>query len=810
MRRALLATLLLCSCHEERAASFPEPDEGTRSMLLGLALPAGGVRVEAFAWPDERPGQLGIATNTDISVLFYTATLDELGIRPGPVTDARGEMNNRRLPLPDQAFAATVLASGLGTWEPRNTIDDELASFRIAGGSVATCAEAGGCFVSEADVAAGSCAATCPEPTRPDPPGTPMPPEAPDFGTCPDGWQTVDVDGIAACRPPARDCVGNQFIGDVTCGDVGAACDASGWPVVVPNDRPVRYVDATVAPGGAGTREDPHDTIAAAIDGAPASVAIALKRGTHVDPARTFSGLVQFVGGCAEETTIQLGGPWAITGAASELGFADVTIGRGTITANAAKLTAERTIFTGGGGIRAPHVTGTDVTFDRVVFDAPLGVAVQLDSGTLTATNLLIRDGPQDGLRFDGAVDATLTDVVVERTGGPAVRALSGATVGITRGYFAEATGSTIYVASADVSMDYVVIEDGVAQDRRDGRGIFSTGTSTVLLEHSWITRVITSAAWFESTQATLRNVLIRDVATEPDRGWHGMAVNASSGASLTLDHVDIADSNRWGVLVEGRASLDADHLKILGVGRGASGDTNSVGVEVRSGASAVLDRIVVGGTVTSAMAFDDGEAESQADCSEEVRTGMLRVTDAELFGTESASPYYGIEVGCEAEPTFRRVLVRNVRGWGLDVTQSAKVTLDGFEVIDARIRGLGIFYDGRINGTGVRVTSSRYGITAGWRGLINLSNVWVDCGEEGTLGFGQDQFGEIEVDAFEVQNCEVAVYGYASEFVRLQDGYVHDNAIAVESDAGVEKFLLGVRYENNGRLENTYVPERF
>ena len=91
-----------------------------------------------------------------------------------------------------------------------------------------------------------------------------------------------------------------------------------------------------------------------------------------------------------------------------------------------------------------------------------------------------------------------------------------------------------------------------------------------------------------------------------------------------------------------------------------------------------------------------------------------------------------------------------------------------------------------------------------------HVQNYAIDCGEEGRLGFAQDQFGEIDAEAFEVENCDVAIYAYASEFMRLRDGYVHDNRIGVESDAGVEKFLLGVRYEDNDQLENTYVPMRF
>lgn len=812
MRRVFAPLLvLLGACHAQRSATFPEADEGTRSMLVGLALPAGGVRVEAFVYPDGRPARVGIATNTDISVLYYARTLDELGLRPGPLTDARGEANNRRLPLPDQLFSATVGASGLSTWAPRDTLDDELAAFRIAGDSVASCAMAGGCFATESDAANDSCSATCPEPTSPQAPTPPMPPEAPDFGTCPDGWLTVDVDGILACRPPTRDCAGHQFIADADCGDVGVACPTSGWPDTVPNDRPVRYVDPDAGPDGVGTREDPFRTIDAALDGAPASVAIALRRGTHIDPARSLTGLVQFVGACAEQSTIQLGGPWAVNGAASELAFMDVTVQRGAVSASGtAKIVADRAIFSRGGGLRVPFIGGADITLNHVVVDDALGVAVAANAGTVVATNVVIRDGADDAFSFDGDVVATLDDVVVERVGGSAVRALSGASTTVTRALFTQATGSTVRVDSAEVTLDYAVIEDSVALDERDGRAIFATNNSTVLVEHSWIARVITSAGWFVSSAATLRNVLIRDVATEPDRGWHGMAVNAGSAATLTLDHVDIANSARWGLLVESRASIDADHVRLVGIARGASSDENSVGIEIRSGASAVLDRIHVEGALTSALAIDDGELESQNDCSEEIRTGMLRITDAELLGNESASPYFGVEVGCDAEVAFRRVHIHDIRGWGLDVTQSAKVTIDDFAVDNARIRGVGVYYDGRITGSNVRITDARYAVTADWRGIADLTGVAIDCGEEGRVGFGQENFGELEIDAFEAKNCDVAIYGLASAFMRLSDGYVRDNAIAVETDSGVENFLLGVVYENNAQLVGTYVPMRF
>ncbi len=813
VRRALFGLLFVTGCHSAHPAGWPDAPDDTQSMLLGLVLPRGGLRVQAFEWPDDRPATFDAARNTDVTVLYYPETLDTLGINPGAVPDARGEMNTRRLPRSETTWASTVRADGLDPWERRTALDAELDEFRIAGGSVGVCAESGGCFVTAADVASGSCAATCPAPTSAGTPMPPMAPAAPMFGTCPTGWRTVPVDGIDTCQPPERTCAGDQFIGDDDCSVVGSACEADGWPAMVPQDRPVRYVDAAVAPGGAGTRNDPHDTIAAALNGAPALVGIVLRRGTHPAGANNFTGVVEFVGGCASETTIQLDGTWTVEGAASELAFSDVTVTGGAPAVEArtsAHVIAESTIFSGGGAGGTPALRGGDLSLTRVVVRDTQGIAVYVADGTLIATDVVVRDSASTGFRVEGTTMATLDDVAVERTDGAALQVLAGADATLTRGYLAEAVGNTVSMSGADAALYDVVIADGQPRDERLGIGVLAIDGSTVLVERATILRATTAAGWFEASTATLRDVVVREVFAEPDRGWHGMAVAATRGTSLTLERFDVADSHRWGVLVESRSDVDADDLAIRRVQRGLSGDTNSVGIEIRGGASAVIDRVVVEGAYTTALAFDDGEREDQADCSTDVRTGMLRVTDADLSGTEALSPLAGIEAGCDSEITFERVRIRGMRGYGVDFTQSAKITAFDLDIEGSRVRNIDAYYDARLTGTRVRLVGARHALRADFRGVVDLTNAFIDCGgEPGTLGILQNNFGEVELEAFEISNCEVAVYGLFSEFVDLADGYIHDNTIAIETDAGIEKFLLRVRYQDNGALTAPYDPDR-
>ncbi len=193
----------------------------------------------------------------------------------------------------------------------------------------------------------------------------PMPPaaaELPSFGDCPSGWTPrTTAAGFALCDPfpegpPACDGAQRVVAGEPSCRAIGTACAD---PVAPPGMTAV-HVRAG-ATGGDGSSARPYGTVAEATRAAPVGAAILVAAGRYEGTIEVTKRLT-IVGACASDTILHDDG----------LG----TIG----------------VF-----------TGAEVTISNVTIAAPIGVAIEIASGTRATIDNVYVDGSVAGVRARGA-----------------------------------------------------------------------------------------------------------------------------------------------------------------------------------------------------------------------------------------------------------------------------------------------------------------------------------------------------------------------------------------------------------------------
>lgn len=207
--------------------------------------------------------------------------------------------------------------------------------------------------------------------------------------------------------------------GGVRCIDVGASSEAT------PDDprallpslpTPLRYVDASAAPGGDGTRERPFATLRDAL-ATGTSGALVLRAGRYtLDAPLTLQGSVALVGAGTSTTfitPIASGAALAITGSTTDATVARVTFAAppgGAPTAAAIEVRDGARAALRDVSVQRPFVglraMGARVTARGVTIESSLDDCVRVDDGAsaaLTATRL--RGCGRDGVRAAGDVD---------------------------------------------------------------------------------------------------------------------------------------------------------------------------------------------------------------------------------------------------------------------------------------------------------------------------------------------------------------------------------------------------------------------
>ena len=403
------------------------------------------------------------------------------------------------------------------------------------------------------------------------------PPAPPAFTPCPPGWrEVVDTDvGLTTCDPwpeggnASATCAPDEahFPGTPGCAPVGTPCAADGWPVDLPTDRPIVYVDDGAAAGGNGTsRARAFSTIAAATTTAPAGAVIAVATGRYDEPPLTLGARVTLWGACVADTQLT----------ASVAGDEPLLVlrGAGAAVRNLAIDHADRISI---------GVLGTDVAIEDVV-ERGARFAIFVQSGSATVHRVAIRDGRTEPDGSEGraidvgrATHVVLDTVVIERN------PQFGVWVG----------GAGAVVEARDLAVTDIAPTGSLPGS---GRGLYADEGARFELERVVIERSSTVGIFLHgaTTTAQIRDVVIRDVRSGAGMTL-GRGISIEAGAQMVLDRVLVDGAREVGLFVYGNGADATWHDGAVVRMQSAEATlTHGRGVVVAGGAHAALERLVV------------------------------------------------------------------------------------------------------------------------------------------------------------------------------------------------------------------------
>ncbi|MCC7535395.1 MAG: hypothetical protein IT379_04245 [Deltaproteobacteria bacterium] len=433
-----------------------------------------------------------------------------------------------------------------------------------------------------------------PEPTPPAPPEIPWlaqgepsvePAGPPVITPCPTGWrEAASPAGVPFCDPwpeggrrscgPADEV---QLPGEPGCRRIGPVCPDGDWADDLPADRPIVYVRADAEVGGDGTRERPFASIGAAMDVARTRGVVAVAKGVYAEQVDVRAGR-ELWGACAAETILLPPQPFDASDPRGAITFTGEDGAARNVSIRGSRLYA---LFTSG-----PTSAGTvaNVVIER--------------SATVVAA---------------GGSRMSLTDVVVRDAdrSGPAIVALSGATLTLGRTLVEDASGGRALLA----------------QDE---------GTSVVVGD------------------SVLAGTLASPAA---DTGLvRARAVQVARGASVTLERVVIEDGEDEGIRVQNAGSrLVANDLVVQRtVPPPAGSDGVAAGVAVLGGGQAEVHRASLLGNHQFNVSVQDAGSRAL-------------LADVLVVGGGGASPI-GLRVLGEGALDLERVAVEGLAGRGVVV----------------------------------------------------------------------------------------------------------------------------------------------
>lgn len=682
--------------------------------------------------PGEPPPRFAVTSSPDaeLAVLHYSLRLAEMGWSPESVVADATTVDVVPPPRPQRAF----VQAADGALE-LVTVDALVAQplfteARVRPVPSSICFEAGGCFdASPDDPADVVCRVPCAEPA---PPIEPHPVAPLDDAPCPDGWSPVAARDlalqdqgpmgppfdVARClpggSPEARCGPGALWLPSAgACLPLWTECPSSGWPAGLGADAV--YVRAGAL--GDGSQEHPFGRVGDAVRVARGVIHVAPGRydeALTVDVPATIRGVCSGVvlgevhvtspGVVFEDVAFEgLGGASLVVAAGGGLELRDVHVAGRVVVEGA--LTGGRVSIDGDAGGAALVVRGAAALESvDVAAAASAGVHVEGDAarlelvdavvrGTSTATGaaiegtrgtvvlthaLLERAGA--GLSFEGAVTATLTDVVVRAMSRP------GRVVPAVR---ARGAGTHVFAKRLTVvDVDHVGVQadDGAAlrledvlvanvrgESRREAEAL-QVVEGSLTLERALLLgfRKAALELW-RAERATVRDL----VAGGGDGDY---AVLHAYASALDLERAWIEKAEQPAIHVEGGVVKVSD--VVIRHVRG--------GVLVKKGSVFELRRADVAGIWGFGVAVpDDGAVAEEG--------ARATVEDLTITLIESLRPSYcaitpctsaGVEVRGRSSAQVERFRVREAAGAGLVRAGDARLTAtDG--VLEANLFGV-------------------------------------------------------------------------------------------------------------------------
>ncbi len=599
----------------------------------------------------------------------------------------------------------------------------------------------------------------------------PADPEAPRLGDCPDGWATLDRDGLASCAPwadsvTAESCGPGEalFVGE-GCARIGPPCGAGRFAEDLPSGASVVYVDSDATAPGDGSEASPFASLEDALGAASAGDVIALSRGTHEAPLVRPGANVTLVGACVEETTIEA--PTADTSGGTVIVAEDGVVLRNL------RIT----------GPRIGVAISAEARLESILVDRPRGGGVIVNA-SVTGERVVVRDvmpeagsSGGEGIVAISGGQVDLEAVVLERTQALGVLGLSSTTrIDLRRVRIADVGGIGRGIElqmGATASLTEVAMETGglygFATDAssltlsrahlREGSTIELHAGSTLTMSQADLDQSFSASVAVFDANATIEDTLI--TATTPDlAGESGFGIYAEN-ADLTVDRTIVADSRTVGVFVVG-GTVSLSDLSVLRTRHHEAWGVLGQGMQVVEGASATMRRVLLRENEEAAITIaQEGTHVDAEDLRAEASTG--RESDG-LHGV-------GVSVFGGATLMGARVAVTGNRQTGMAAMQGGRVVLEDVEIAETRERACA--------GEG--------------------------CGE---VAFGSglvtDQDGSATLGTFVVRDnalCGVRVLGTGA--ADLSEGRVANNPIGANvqaADFDTDRLVDRVVYEGNER----------
>jgi hypothetical protein len=511
------------------------------------------------------------------------------------------------------------------------------------------CVARGGCYFEEA---ANRACRSCPAPTSVVPPAEPAPPELPLFPVmtpCPPGWSESGTPVI--CEPWTIDDAPNCPPGQVrypshtACEGFGATCPSGQYAENFPAGRPLIHVAA-------------GESLSAALAGAPDHAVVLLERGNHPGANLRIERPVSVIGACVETV---LSADVTITSSAVELR----DLGARSLAVDGGSARLSRVTFSGaaGPGLR---IRG-DVSARELVIEASDGFGVELESGTLTATSVVITRATGAAVRVASGARAELEDsaLVDTRAGatGAGFAIDSGGRVRWVRSIAERPRGFGIHLTGGSATLEQSIVRNVGPRVDREGDGIRVLGGAAVRLNRMLIEHASRAGMYVnEGSSAVFTDLVVRNIETDPAGGSNGQALLASSGGTLDGTRVYIQHASRRAIHLQ--VSARFEDLIV----RDTTAERNEgYGMVITDGASVVLTRAELSRNPEAAISL---RAEGT----------RLEIEDLSIPAPEDSSSSMpqsqgaGIDLEPGTELILRRARIMKATGAGIRVRTGERI----------------------------------------------------------------------------------------------------------------------------------------
>lgn len=519
-------------------------------------------------------------------------------------------------------------------------------------------------------------------------PDAPLPPV---LTPCPNGWRTVELDGLGACEPWPENgratCPVDQehFPGGSGCRTIGSACDpSSDYATGLPATN-VIYVRPSAGAGGTGTRADPFTSIAGALAVLPpAGTTIALAKGTYDEVVILREGVVLW-GACTAETliasssphdfdaTIQVRARGAVIRnlrvAGARPGISAINFNTG---ARIEDVIVENTNFAG------ILIGGTVDAYSLVIRGAPAGVLVA-GSGSLAIDQGAITGFSDVGLQYDQLSQGELNSIYLGgATAAPGV-GLSASTAAQVSGTAMVIENTAYHGVYAEDARTRLVLTDAVIRGSvafeadQNSTGAWVRGGAAIELERARIANIVGVGLYASDprTRLSAADISISDVSVLPGDVSAGIGFLADSSSTVALSRIQIVRSTGANLAVTGGARATIDDLRLLdGAGYdAATGGTGMIAVD----ADAEVLRAELGGHRDSGLiAFGS-----------RVRLSHVRIHDTTSEQNDPAQALLGQGIAAsESTLWLSRSVIENNRSAGI-VAGASNLALSAVRIAD-------------------------------------------------------------------------------------------------------------------------------